>query len=102
MKTDTVIIGAGIIGMAIAKEISRKGHEVIVLEQHSRAGEETSSRNSGVIHSGIYYPTESNKAIFCVEGNRLLYEYAKKRNDMYNSRAKTEAGNTMKETEIEG
>ena len=64
----------------MAREISRKGHEVIILEQNSRAGEETSSRNSGVIHSGIYYPTGSNKAILCVEGNRLLYEYARERN----------------------
>ena len=80
MKTDTVIIGAGVIGLAVAKEISRKGHEVVVLEQHSRAGEESSSRNSGVIHSGIYYPKDSNKALSCVEGNRLLYEYANKRN----------------------
>ena len=97
MKTDTVIIGAGVIGLAIAKEISRKGHEVIVLEQHSRAGEETSSRNSGVIHSGIYYPTESNKAIFCVEGNRLLYEYAKKRNIGHRNTGKLVVATTFKE-----
>ena len=79
MKTNTVIIGAGIIGMSIAREIAKRGQEVIILEKHPRAGEETSSRNSGVIHSGIYYPTGSKKALFCVEGNRLLYEYAKRR-----------------------
>ena len=88
MKTDTVIVGAGVIGLAIAREISKKGHEVVVLEANSRAGEETSSRNSGVIHSGIYYPTGSNKAIFCVEGNRLLYEYVQNRNIGYRNTGK--------------
>ena len=88
MKTDTVIVGAGVIGLAIAKEVSREGREVVVLEANSRAGEETSSRNSGVIHSGIYYPTGSNKAIFCVEGNRLLYEYVHNRNIGYRNTGK--------------
>lgn len=80
LKTDTVVIGAGVIGLSIAREVAKKGDKVIVLEKNPRAGEETSSRNSGVIHSGIYYPTGSNKAIFCLEGNKLLYEYAKARN----------------------
>ena len=88
MKTDTVIVGAGVIGLAIAKEVSKEGREVVVLEANSRAGEETSSRNSGVIHSGIYYPTGSNKAIFCVEGNRLLYEYVHNRNIGYRNTGK--------------
>ena len=79
MKTDTVIIGAGVIGLAIAREMSGKGQEVIILERNTRAGEETSTRNSGVIHSGVYYPFGSNKATLCVEGNRLLYEYARNR-----------------------
>ncbi len=81
----------------MAKEISRKGHEVIILEQHSRAGEETSSRNSGVIHSGIYYPTGSNKATLCVEGNRLLYEYAKGRNIWHRNTGKLVIASTSEE-----
>lgn len=99
MKTDTVIIGAGVIGLAIAKEIAKKGHEVIVLEKNHRAGEETSSRNSGVIHSGIYYPMGSNKASSCVEGNRLLYEYAKKRNVAHRNTGKLVVATTSKEIE---
>ena len=96
-KAKFVIIGAGIIGMAIAREIAMKGHEVIVLEKHPRAGEETSSRNSGVIHSGIYYPTGSNKATLCVEGNRLLYEYAKKRNIWHRNTGKLVIASTSDE-----
>ena len=99
MKTDTVIIGAGVVGLAIAREIARKGHEVIILEAHPRAGEETSSRNSGVIHSGIYYPTGSNKAIWCVEGNRLLYEYAKKRNVAHKNTGKIVLATSLDEVD---
>ena len=99
MKTDTVIIGAGVVGLAIAREIARKGHEVIILEAHPRAGEETSSRNSGVIHSGIYYPTGSNKAIWCVEGNRLLYEYAKKRNVAHKNTGKIVVATSVDEVD---
>ena len=97
MKTDTVIIGAGVVGLAIAREIGRKGHEVIILEKHFRAGEETSSRNSGVIHSGIYYPTGSKKAILCVEGNNLLYEYAQKRNIAHRNTGKIVVATTAEE-----
>ena len=97
VKTNTVIIGAGIIGMAIAREIAMKGHEVIVLEKHPRAGEETSSRNSGVIHSGIYYPTKSKKALLCVEGNRLLYEYANQRKVPHKKTGKLVVAPTIEE-----
>ena len=99
MKTDSVIIGAGVVGLAIAREISKKGHEVIVIEQHHRAGEETSSRNSGVIHSGIYYPKDSNKAIHCVHGNRLLYEYAKERGIGHRNTGKLVVATRTKEIE---
>ncbi len=53
---------------------------VVVLERESRAGEGVSSRNSGVIHAGMYYPADSLKTKFCVTGNRLLYEYAERKN----------------------
>ena len=97
MKTNTLIVGAGIIGLAIAREISTLGKEVIVLERHNRSGEETSSRNSGVIHSGIYYPTESNKAVLCVEGNNLLYEYAKNRDIAHKNTGKIVVATTFEE-----
>ena len=78
--TNTVVIGAGVVGLAIAKEISSKDPEVIILEKEGNIGQITSSRNSGVIHAGIYYPSDTLKAKFCVKGNELLYEYAKKFN----------------------
>lgn len=74
-KVDTVIIGAGVIGLAIARQLARPGKSVFVLEQHSNFGEETSSRNSEVIHAGIYYPSGSLKASLCVRGKALLYDY---------------------------
>ena len=76
---DAVIIGAGVIGLAIAKHLSEEGMQVVVLEKAERSGESTSSRNSGVIHAGMYYPVNSLKAKLCVEGNSLLYDYAKKK-----------------------
>ncbi len=72
---DVVVIGAGVIGLAVARELARAGREVIVLEHNARIGEETSSRNSEVIHAGIYYPTDSLKARLCVRGRDLLYRY---------------------------
>ena len=70
-----VIIGAGVVGLALARELSEKSIEVLVLEELSKFGQITSSRNSGVIHAGIYYPENSLKAKMCLEGNALLYQY---------------------------
>ena len=78
--TNTVVIGAGVVGLAIAKMISVKNSDVIILEKESKIGQITSSRNSGVIHAGIYYQSHTLKSKFCVEGNRLLYDYARKFN----------------------
>lgn len=73
---DCVVIGAGIVGIAVARELSVKhGREVFVIESASTFGTETSSRNSEVIHAGIYYPPNSLKALFCVRGRKLLYRY---------------------------
>ena len=72
---DTVVIGAGVVGLAIAREIALLGREVIVLEKNRAIGEETSARNSEVIHAGIYYPPDSLKARLCVEGRQRLYDY---------------------------
>ncbi|HOK41117.1 MAG TPA: NAD(P)/FAD-dependent oxidoreductase [bacterium] len=77
-KVKITIIGAGVVGLAIAYEISKKIDSIIILEKNERYGFETSSRNSEVIHSGIYYPTNSLKAKLCVEGKYLLYEFCKK------------------------
>ncbi len=75
-EIDTVVIGAGVIGLACARSLARAGHEVLVLEKNAVFGEETSARNSEVIHAGIYYAAGSLKAQFCVEGRRALYNYA--------------------------
>jgi L-2-hydroxyglutarate oxidase LhgO len=72
---DTVVIGAGVVGLAIARSLALAGHEVIVLEKNRSIGEETSSRNSEVIHAGLYYAAGSLKANLCVAGKKLLYAY---------------------------
>ena len=77
--TDVIIIGGGVIGLSIARELLSSGKETIVLEKNERAGDVTSSRNSGVIHAGIYYPENFLKTILCVQGNKLIYEYAKEK-----------------------
>lgn len=76
---DCVIVGAGVVGLACARALALDGYEVIVLENNPSIGMETSSRNSEVIHSGIYYPEGSLKAFACVRGKELIYEYCKQR-----------------------
>ncbi len=73
---ETIVVGAGAVGLAIAHALAVGGHEVMVLEQHDVIGSETSSRNSEVIHAGIYYPQGSMRARMCVEGKHLLYRFA--------------------------
>lgn len=73
---ETVVIGAGAVGLAIAAELAGNGQEVLVVERHRTFGTETSSRNSEVIHAGIYYPSGSLRARFCVEGRERLYQFA--------------------------
>ncbi|MDF2366939.1 NAD(P)/FAD-dependent oxidoreductase [Sneathiella sp.] len=75
MDVENIVVGAGVIGLAIARTLAVAGKDVLVLEQAAHFGEETSSRNSEVIHAGIYYPKDSLKARFCVEGKTRLYEY---------------------------
>jgi L-2-hydroxyglutarate oxidase LhgO len=72
---DTVVIGAGVVGLAVARALALAGREVIVLEADTAFGTGTSSRNSEVIHAGLYYPTGSLRAQLCVRGKRLLYDY---------------------------
>ena len=75
LEADTVVIGAGVIGLAVARALARAGRDVLVLERHDHFGSETSSRNSEVIHAGLYYPTGSLKARLCVAGRQALYDY---------------------------
>lgn len=72
---DAVIVGAGVVGLAVARALAVRGQSVIVLEKNEGIGMETSSRNSEVIHAGLYYPTGSLKAQLCVEGKRALYDF---------------------------
>ena len=74
-----MVIGAGVIGLAIARQLAMSGREVVVLEAAGMIGTETSSRNSEVIHAGIYYPTGSLKARMCVAGKEFLYRYCAER-----------------------
>jgi len=76
---DAVVIGAGVVGLAVARELALAGREVVVLERNRRIGEETSSRNSEVIHAGIYYEKNSLKAQLCVRGKELLYAYCEEK-----------------------
>ena len=74
---ESVVIGAGVVGLATARALVAAGHEVLVLERHDGIGRETSSRSSEVIHAGLYYPPGSLKARVCVEGRDLLYAFAR-------------------------
>jgi L-2-hydroxyglutarate oxidase LhgO len=78
-EMDAVIVGAGAVGLAVAARLARQGKNVVVLERHKRHGLETSSRNSEVVHSGLYYPAASLKTKLCVEGRRRLYELCAQR-----------------------
>ena len=72
---EVLVVGAGVVGLAIARALAMQGREVLVLERNERAGAETSSRNSEVIHAGIYYPPGSLRARLCVEGKQALYDF---------------------------
>lgn len=77
-SVDITIIGAGVVGLAIAEALAAKNRQVVVLEKNDSFGQETSSRNSEVIHAGIYYPKEFMKSRLCLQGNRLLYAWCEK------------------------
>lgn len=78
-ELDCVVIGAGIVGLAVARALALQGREVVVLEKAKLIGSETSSHNSEVIHAGIYYAADSLKARFCVEGRKRLYPFMEER-----------------------
>jgi len=79
-KVEIVIIGAGAVGLAIGYELTLEKKEVLIIEKNEKFGQETSSRNSEVIHSGIYYPKNSLKTLLCIEGKSLLYDFCEKNN----------------------
>jgi L-2-hydroxyglutarate oxidase LhgO len=70
---DVIVVGGGVIGLSAGAALARAGRRVVVLERHGGIAWETTSRNSGVIHAGIYYPRDSWKARMCVEGRERLY-----------------------------
>ena len=78
-QIDAVVIGAGVVGLAVGRELALQGLEVMVLESENAIGTGTSSRNSEVIHAGIYYPAGSLKARLCVQGKQMLYAYCAER-----------------------
>lgn len=78
-RTEAVVVGAGVLGLAVARRLALDGREVVVVERWATIGSETSSRNSEVVHAGIYYPPGSLKARACVEGKARLYRYLAER-----------------------
>lgn len=78
-QVDCIVIGGGVVGLATARALANHGLETIVAERHAGIGEETSSRNSEVIHAGLYYPSGSLKAQFCALGRAMLYDYCESR-----------------------
>src|SRR5215469_532944 len=100
-QANVLIVGGGVVGCAIARAVSAKWQDVFLVEQNPKLGMATSSRNSGVIHSGIYYPKNSLKARLCVEGNRLDYDFCKKHNVPHRHTGKlVVAANTHEEPEL--
>src|ERR1700740_2354672 len=79
-QTTVLIMGGGVVGCAIAHAVSQRTGDVFLVEQNPKLGMATSTRNSGVIHSGIYYPKNSLKARLCIEGNRLMYDFCARHN----------------------
>jgi len=78
-KLDVLVVGAGVVGLACARELSLRGQRVWLTERHARFGQETSSRNSGVVHTGLHYAPDSWMGRSCVEGRALLYDYCARR-----------------------
>jgi L-2-hydroxyglutarate oxidase LhgO len=94
---DCLVIGAGVVGLAIARKLSRRFPGLVIVERHDGFGRETSSRNSEVIHAGFYYPENSLKATICVEGNRRIYEWCEREGVPYRRCGKIVVANTEQE-----
>src|SRR3954454_17192556 len=98
-KVDCVVIGAGVVGLAVARRLAQAGREVIVLEAAEGIGTATSSRNSEVIHAGIYYAAGSLMARMCVRGKHALYDYCQDHGIPHRNCGKLIVATTHKETE---
>ncbi|MFT6556577.1 NAD(P)/FAD-dependent oxidoreductase [Sneathiella sp.] len=97
---ETIVVGAGVIGLAIARSLALSNQDVLVLEKNGHFGEETSSRNSEVIHAGIYYPKDSLKAKLCVEGKSRLYQYCENHNIPHKRTGKLIVATTPEECDV--
>ena len=102
LDADLVVIGAGVIGLAVARAAALKGRDVIVLESEDAIAVHTSSRNSEVIHAGLYYASGSNKAKFCVDGRRALYAYLDQHGVTYNNCGKLVVAHADEDSGLEG
>jgi L-2-hydroxyglutarate oxidase LhgO len=100
MDVEITVIGAGVVGLAIAEKVTEKYNNVFILEKHLTFGQETSSRNSEVIHAGIYYPKGSLKSKLCVDGKRLLYDYCRKFDIPFNNCGKLIVATSEEELSI--
>ncbi|MDG5974045.1 FAD dependent oxidoreductase [Hydrogenophaga taeniospiralis CCUG 15921] len=98
-SVDVVVIGAGVVGLAVARSLALAGREVMVLEREAAIGTGTSSRNSEVIHAGIYYPQGSLKARLCVRGRELLYAYCTERGIAHRRCGKLMVANTASQVQ---
>src|SRR3954467_9900663 len=98
-----LVVGAGVVGLAVARGAGRNGHEVIVAEMTKGIGNGVSSRNSEVIHGGMYYPSGSSRARHCVEGRRMLYAFCDSHGVPYRRCGKLiVATNPLEEAKIQG
>ena len=97
---DSVVIGGGVIGLASALELQLKGQKVLLVEKNNFIADETSSRNSGVIHSGIYYPKDSLKKSFCIKGNKLLYKFCEENKVLHKKTGKLIVANENEEEQL--
>ncbi len=97
---EITIIGAGVVGLSVAAEISQNYNNVFVIDKNTTFGQETSSRNSEVIHAGIYYPKDSLKANLCVEGKQLIYKFCDKYDVPYNNCGKIIVANSEEEERL--
>jgi len=102
MDAEITIIGAGVIGLAIGENVSREHSDIFVVEKHQTFGQETSSRNSEVIHAGIYYPEGSLKAQLCLRGKNLLYDFCRKYEIPFKNCGKLIVATSDEEIEIIG
>ena len=99
-QADAVVIGAGVVGLAVARRLALDGCETVILEKNSHIGMETSARNSEVIHAGIYYPQGSLKAKLCVAGKRQLYEFCASHGVPHNRLGKLVVGHAGQEEQL--